>query len=53
MSAWKTKGTELYQQLPADCFASLKPCEPLREVEVNRPKQQDIYKIWKDSKQDQ
>jgi carbonic anhydrase/acetyltransferase-like protein (isoleucine patch superfamily) len=51
MIAWKTKGTELYQQLPADCFASLKPCEPLREVEVNRPKQQDIYKIWKDTKQ--
>ena len=51
MIAWKTKGTELYQQLPADCFASLKPCEPLREVEVNRPKQQDIYKIWKDIKQ--
>jgi carbonic anhydrase/acetyltransferase-like protein (isoleucine patch superfamily) len=51
MIAWKTKGTELYQQLPADCFASLKPCEPLREVEVNRPKQQNIYKIWKDTKQ--
>ncbi len=51
MIAWKTKGTELYQQLPADCFASLKPCEPLREVEVNRPKQEDIYKIWKDTKQ--
>ena len=51
MIAWKTKGTELYQQLPADCFATLKPCEPLREVEVNRPKQQDIYKIWKDTKQ--
>ena len=51
MIAWKTKGTELYQQLPADCFASLKPCEPQREVEVNRLKQQDIYKIWKDTKQ--
>ena len=51
MIAWKTKGTELYQQLPADCFASLKPCEPLREVEVNRPKQQDISNIWKDTKQ--
>jgi carbonic anhydrase/acetyltransferase-like protein (isoleucine patch superfamily) len=31
MIAWKTKGTQLYQQLPADCFATLKPCEPLRE----------------------
>jgi len=51
MIAWKTKGTELYQQLPAECFATLKPCEPLREVEANRPKQQDTYKIWKDTKQ--
>jgi carbonic anhydrase/acetyltransferase-like protein (isoleucine patch superfamily) len=52
MIAWKTKGTALYQQLPADCFATLKPCEPLREAEANRPKQQDIYKIWKDSQQE-
>lgn len=29
--AWKTEGTKLYQQLPAQCFATLKPCEPLRE----------------------
>src|SRR3989344_91782 len=47
MIAWKTKGTGLYQQLPADCYASLKPCEPLTEVPVDRPKQQDIYKTWK------
>lgn len=51
MISWKTKGTELYQQLPADCFETLKPCEPLSEVEPNRLKQQDIYKIWKDTKQ--
>ena len=25
MIAWKTKGTALYQQLPADCFATLRP----------------------------
>ena len=31
MIEWKTKGTELYQQLPAQCFTSLKPCEPLTE----------------------
>ena len=24
MIVWKNKGTELYQQLPADCFESLK-----------------------------
>ncbi len=50
MIAWKTKGTALYQQLPKDCFESLKECEPLREVEPNRPKQQDIYSTWKKNK---
>src|SRR5688572_30627947 len=46
MIAWKTKGTELYQQLPAECYASLKPCEPLRRVPAFRPQQQDEYKTW-------
>ncbi len=49
MLEWKTKGTGLYQQLPSELHASLKACEPLREVPSNRPKQQDIYKIWKKS----
>lgn len=49
MIAWKTQGTALYQQLPSECYATLKPCEPLREVPADRPKQQDIYKIWKDT----
>jgi hypothetical protein len=47
MIEWKSKGTALYQQLSADCYATLKECEPLREVEVNRPMQQDIYVTWK------
>ncbi|MDQ3047239.1 MAG: transferase hexapeptide repeat family protein [Bacteroidota bacterium] len=50
MIRWKTEGTKLYQQLPADCRASLKECEPLREIEENRPKQQDLYKTWNQSK---
>jgi phenylacetic acid degradation protein len=50
MIAWKTQGTKLYQQLPEDCSASLKPCEPLREAEPNRSQQQDIYKTWKQTK---
>ncbi|MBL0046626.1 MAG: transferase hexapeptide repeat family protein [Bacteroidetes bacterium] len=50
MITWKTQGTKLYQQLPADCYASLKVCEPLREVETNRPKQQDVYKTWNQTK---
>jgi phenylacetic acid degradation protein len=51
MSAWKTKGTKLYQQLPAELYATLKECEPLREIPADRPKQQDIYKSWKKSDQ--
>lgn len=46
MIAWKTKGTQLYQQLPADCFSTLKPCEPLTEEESNRPKQESMYATW-------
>jgi phenylacetic acid degradation protein len=50
MLNWKTEGTKLYQQLPAELYASLKECEPLREIEPNRPRQQDLYKTWKQSK---
>jgi carbonic anhydrase/acetyltransferase-like protein (isoleucine patch superfamily) len=50
MIAWKSKGTALYQQLPADCYASLKACEPLTEIEPDRPLQQNIYKTWNQSK---
>ncbi|WP_281989127.1 transferase hexapeptide repeat family protein [Aquimarina aggregata] len=44
MIDWKTKGTMLYQQLPADCFESLKEVEPLREVPKQRPTQEAFYK---------
>jgi len=47
MIAWKTKGTELYQQLPSECHETLKTCVPLREEEANRPTQQKKYDIWK------
>lgn len=50
MIAWKTKGTELYQKLPAELYATLKECEPLREAEKNRPSQQNTYKTWKQTK---
>ncbi|MER3465234.1 MAG: gamma carbonic anhydrase family protein [Chitinophagaceae bacterium] len=32
MLQWKTEGTKLYQQLPQQCFDTLKQCEPLREA---------------------
>jgi phenylacetic acid degradation protein len=50
MIAWKTAGTKLYQQLPEDCHESLKEVEPLLEVPVNRPKQEDFYRTLKEIK---
>ncbi|MGB6152965.1 MAG: transferase hexapeptide repeat family protein [Pricia sp.] len=49
MIAWKTKGTELYQKLPADCHESLKEVEPLREVPENLPTQEEAYKTLRES----
>jgi phenylacetic acid degradation protein/carnitine operon protein CaiE len=46
MIAWKTKGTQLYQALPKECHDTLKPCEPLREIEANRPSQDLMYSTW-------
>ena len=46
MLAWKTKGTTLYQQLPADCHESLRPCEPLRELPADRPAQAVLFETW-------
>jgi carbonic anhydrase/acetyltransferase-like protein (isoleucine patch superfamily) len=51
MIAWKTEGTKLYQQLPGDCYQTLKECEPLREIDANRPKtQENLFKTWNDRK---
>ncbi|MEN9611431.1 MAG: hypothetical protein RLZZ628_2245 [Bacteroidota bacterium] len=47
MLAWKTKGTKLYQRLPKDCYDSLKPCEPLRSIPADRPKQEILFEVWK------
>jgi len=46
MIAWKTKGTQLYQTLPGDCHATLKPVEPLREIPADRPRQEALYETW-------
>jgi len=51
MIAWKTKGTELYQTLPADCHASLEAVEPLRELPKDRPAQEALYATWEEIKQ--
>ncbi len=46
MISWKTKGTSLYQALPQEMFDTWKSCEPLTEVEANRPKQETMYFTW-------
>ncbi len=50
MIAWKTEGTKIYQQLPKQCFDTLKECEPLQKPEPNRGKQENFYQIWKERK---
>ena len=50
MLEWKTEGTALYQGLPAELYATLKPCEPLRQKEANRPIQKTNYMPWKPKK---
>ena len=49
MIDWKTKGTKLYQQLPADCHATLKEVEPLREMPKDRKLQEDTYKTLRET----
>ena len=51
MLAWKTKGTELYQQLPKECTELMKECNPLSKIEENRKEKQKItFDTWKKTK---
>ncbi|WP_421775488.1 transferase hexapeptide repeat family protein [Gracilimonas sp.] len=50
MAAWKSKGTELYQQLPGELHESLKECEPLREVPKDLEDQKMGYETWGNEK---
>lgn len=49
MIEWKSVGTKIYQQLPEDSFQSLRPCEPLRDVEPGRKIQSGDYKTWNET----
>lgn len=49
MIAWKTKGTQLYQQLPQECHKTLKAVEPLREVPNEMKVQDDVYKTLRET----
>ena len=49
MIKWKTEGTKLYQQLPAELHATLKACEPLRRPQVYFNTETSKYKTWKET----
>lgn len=50
MIEWKSAGTQLYQQLPKDCFETLREVAPLREIPKQRPVQEDFYKTLEEIK---
>jgi len=50
MLSWKTEGTRLYQRLPAELHATLKECEPLREVPKDRAPITVDYRTWGEMK---
>ena len=50
MLAWKSDGTALYQALPARLHASLRVCEPLREVPAGRAVPSSTYRNWGETK---
>src|SRR5215207_3614239 len=54
MLAWKTDGTRLYQRLPAQLRASLRECEPLRELPgdwIERANgQAAVYRTWTETR---
>ncbi len=47
MIGWKTKGTALYQALPAEMQQHWAICEPLREIPEGRTGQEQVYGTWK------
>jgi len=50
MIGWKTKGTYLYERLPNELFEGWKPCEPLRKIPNDRPRQETLYNTWNEIK---
>ncbi len=50
MIAWKTKGTQLYQSLPADMLLDCHACDPLRALPADRPEQEILYTNLKQKK---
>ena len=50
MIGWKSRGTALYQSLPAEMKEYWKECEPLHELPGNLKKQVKGYNTWNESK---
>ena len=48
MLQWKTKGTQLYQALPAAMHHDWQVCEPSRQIPNDRPQQDSLYETWKE-----
>ncbi|HRI19952.1 MAG TPA: transferase hexapeptide repeat family protein [Panacibacter sp.] len=52
MIAWKTDGTKLYQSLPVEMQQHWQPCEPLKEMQQQRPEQETLYQVWNSFKRE-
>ena len=52
MINWKSKGTALYQQLPAEMKQYWKETKPLTELPKGRPEQESLYTTWNNLKND-
>ena len=50
MLAWKTKGTQLYQSLPADMHNHLEETQALTEIPKDRPNQEKLFEVWNEIK---
>jgi len=50
MIAWKSNGTEIYQELPKECRDTLKECDPMRKISKDKPVQKTNFKTWKETK---
>lgn len=50
MIAWKTEGTELYQQLAVDMQSDWKECKPLRKLSKQKVPGEKKYRPWNDVK---
>jgi len=46
MIAWKSKGTQLYQELAKELSSNFESCQPLNELPKDRPRQEILYETW-------